>query len=327
MTTSDKIPGLSARPINGPAAALLRKQFGVLSRSQALGLGLTARTLRYRTRRAGPWQAILPGVYLTVTGVPTLDQRDMAAALYGGAFSVLTGQAALRRYEILTGRSRPDFVDVLVPAERHKTGTDYVRIHRTTRLPDRILIEQALRLAYPARAVTDAALQATNLRDMRAIVAAGVQRGRCTPDQLAAELGHSRLASARMMSTVLSEIRAGLLSPAEGDLMDLIRRAGLPEPLWNPRLYLGDLYLGKPDAWWGAVSVAVEVDSREYHFYQEGWEQTLQRHDRMTAAGIRMLHISPRQIRTRPDWVIGLIRQALTTGSPVPGLRCVPAYS
>ena len=45
--------------------------------------------------------------------------------------------------------------------------------------------------------------------------------------------------------------------------MDLIRRAGLPEPLWNPRLYLGGLYLGKPDAWWGAVSVAVEVDSRE----------------------------------------------------------------
>ena len=71
----------------------------------------------------------------------------------------------------------------------------------------------------------------------------------------------------------------------------------------------------------------MEVDSREYHFYQEDWEQTLQRHDRMTAAGIRMLHISPRQIRTRPDWVIGLIRQALTTGSPIPALRSVPAYA
>lgn len=308
-------------------ATILWKQFGVLSRSQAVDLGLTTRTLRYRTRRGGPWQAILPGVYLTVTGVPTLDQRDMAAVLYGGQFSVLTGQAALRRYEILTGRNRPDFVDVLVPADRHKAGADYVRIHRTTRLPSRILAEQALHLAYPARAVTDAALQAMNLREMRAIVAAGIQGGRCTPEQLAAELGHSRLANAGMMLTVLSEIRAGLLSPAEGDLMDLVRLAALPEPLWNPRLYLGDLYLGKPDAWWGNVGLAVEVDSREYHFDQPDWEQTMQRHDRMTAAGIRILHITPRQTRTQPSWVTQLIRQALGTGSPIPGLRAVPAYS
>jgi hypothetical protein len=49
------------------------------------------------------------------------------------------------------------------------------------------------------------------------------------------------------------------------------------------------------------------------------------RHDRLEAVGIRVLHITPRQIRTQPEWVADLIRRALSTGSPVTGLRTVPA--
>jgi hypothetical protein len=306
-------------------ASLLSRQFGVLSRRQAESLGLSTAALRYRSQPGRSWQQILPGVYLTVTGTPTADQLDMAALLYAGNCSVITGLSALRRYDVAMGRSATNTVDVLVPATCSRVSRSYVRLHRTRRLPSRAAADQAIRFAMVARAVTDAALMTSELRDMRAIVAAGIQRGRCTPGEIAVELGESRLANSRMLRSVLAEVTAGIMSPAEGDLMDLIRTFRLPEPLYNPRLYADTEYLGRPDAWWEAVGVAAEVDSREYHFYQEDWERTMSRHDRLEAAGIRVLHITPRQIRARPEWVAGLIRRALSTGSPVPGLRTVPA--
>ena len=39
----------------------------------------------------GRWQRLLPGVYLAVTGTATQDQREMAALLYAGRRSLLTG--------------------------------------------------------------------------------------------------------------------------------------------------------------------------------------------------------------------------------------------
>jgi hypothetical protein len=68
-----------------------------------------------------------------------------------------------------------------------------------------------------------------------------------------------------------------------------------------------------------------EVDSREYHFDAAAWNETMRRHDRMTAAGLRVLHFSPARIRSEPDWVIETIRKTLASGLPIPGLRTVPA--
>ncbi len=51
----------------------------------------------------------------------------------------------------------------------------------------------------------------------------------------------------------------------------------------------------------------------------------MSRHDRMVAAGIRVLHFTPRKIRVEPGEVLSLIRSALRTGTPVLGIRTVPA--
>jgi very-short-patch-repair endonuclease len=93
--------------------------------------------------------------------------------------------------------------------------------------------------------------------------------------------------------------------------------------VYNPRLYVGDVFLASPDAWWEAFGVAVEFDSREYHFDEADWEHTMQRHARMTAAGISVLHFTPRRVRFEPQLVISTIRQTLQTGGPVAGLRTI----
>jgi hypothetical protein len=301
---------------------LLNQQFGVLTREQANALGIGMGAIKYRIQPGGPWQRLFPGVYLTERSTPTADQLDMSALLYAGSASMLTGRAALRRYGVLP--SVTGIVDVLVPTASRPADRRYVRIHRTRRMPGTFYRQGAIRFAPIPRAVTDAALDTSSVRDMRAIVCIGVDRGRCTLDDLAAELGRSRLRNGAMLRTVIADVARGIMSGPEGDLMDLIDRSDLPTPLYNPSLYLGGVFLAKPDAWWQEAAVAAEVDSREYHFDEADWEQTMQRHDRMTAAGIRVVHFTPWRIRAEPAKIVAIIRDTLRQGAPIAGVRTVP---
>ena len=304
---------------------LLDKQLSVVSRGQLLTLGMTDNAMQYRVRAGGPWQALLPGVYLGVSGAPNLPQKEMAALLYAGPDSLITGPAALLHYGI-RGGPYPDLVDVLVTAQRQRANAAFVRLHRTARLPDQVTSSGPLRFAPVTRAVADAAWGLASLRDVRAVIADAVQLGRCTVSQLATELRSGPVRGSAMFRSVLSEVAEGIRSAAEGDLRDLIIAARLPMPLFNPSLYDGDTFLAKPDAWWPDAGVAAEADSREWHLSPADWDRTRRRHDLMGAAGIIPLHFSPRQIRREPAEVARLIRDALDRGLQRPPLpiRTIP---
>src|ERR1700684_394303 len=77
---------------------VLGEQFGVVSRAQALECGVSRGRLDHLVRPGGRWQRILPGVYVVNTGAVSADQRAMAALLYAGPKSLLTGAAAARRH-------------------------------------------------------------------------------------------------------------------------------------------------------------------------------------------------------------------------------------
>ena len=175
-----------------------------------------------------------------------------------------------------------------------------------------------MRLVLPARAVADTAWLLSDVRDVRAVVADAVQRGRCTVPELAGELRDGPVRDSARFRSVLAEVAEGIRSTAEGDLRDLIRTARLPTPLFNASLYIGDTFIVRPDAWWPDAAVAVEVDSKEFHLLPEDWEQTMRRHRRMTAAGLSVLHLSPRQLRAEPRQVLSDIAAALLTGHPAP---------
>jgi hypothetical protein len=298
---------------------LLGQQFSVASRGQLLVLGMKDSTMQWRARAGGPWQAVLPGVYLGLTGTPNLPQKEMAALLYAGPGSLITGPVALMHYG-LRSPAMLETVDVLVPPERQRRNIAFVRLHRTARLPERIVSTGPLRYAPVSRAVADTAWLITELRDVRAVVADAVQRGRCTVPELAAELGEGPIRGSAMFRSVLAEVAEGIRSTAEGDLRDLIRAARLPTPLFNPSLYVGDAFIARPDAWWPEAGVSAEADSREWHLSPEDWDRTRARHDRMCAAGIIPLHFSPRQIRREPAEVAQLIKDALHKGLQRPPL-------
>jgi hypothetical protein len=190
--------------------------------------------------------------------------------------------------------------------------------------PPRAVVDAAQRIVREQRQLALGSGSAQLIADVRAVVAAAIQQRACPLAMLATEVDGLPLLDTALVRRVLAEVSEGIRSAPEGDLMDLVKVAGLPVPMFNPRLYLGDEFLAQPDAWWREAGVAGEVDSREWHLQPADCEHTMSRHDRMTAAGIRVLHFSPNQLRSRPHEVIELIRSAISAGSPVPAIREVP---
>ena len=304
-------------------SALLRKQHGVVSREQALSCGIGRPTLDYRSRSGGPWQLLLPGVYLSHTGTATGDQREMGALLYAGPRSILTGAAALRRFDLpaLPG----EYVDVLVPVDTQRRDTGFARLHRTRRLPEFFAVAGEIRYVLPPRAVADTARGSADVTDVRAVVAAAVQRRRCPIERLAEELEAGPRRRSAGLRRALAEVADGVRSIAEGQLRDLIKRAGLPLPMFNARLFVGREFLASPDCWWPDAGVAAEVDSREWHLSPRDWEQTLARHSRMGTHGVVVLPFTPGQVRAKNGEVAATIRDALGAGRPLPGIRALAA--
>src|SRR3984957_12049534 len=131
---------------------MLGEQFGVVSRAQALECGVSRGRLDHLVRPGGRWQRILPGVYVVNTGAVSVDQRAMAALLYAGPKSLLTGAAAVRRHRLQCAGLNQ--IDVLVPEGLRGLRGGYVRVLRTGRMPEKCCRTQRIRFVLLARAVS-----------------------------------------------------------------------------------------------------------------------------------------------------------------------------
>jgi hypothetical protein len=305
-------------------AETLRKQRGIIARWQASALGLTEKAIRYRTRPDGPWTTVLPGIYSVGQRVLTGPQRAVAAYLYPGKAIAVTGASAVAWHGV-PGKCS-ELVDVLVPQACQRGDAGFVRLHRTTVMPGAFCQDGVVSYVPADRAIVDAARQLGDLAEVRALVAAGVQRGTVLVWQLARELDAGPVPGSARLRLALAEVADGVRSAAEADLRSIIVRARLPVPLYNPRLYLGTEFLAMPDAWWPDHGVAAEVDSKQWHLSPQDWAHTMARHDRMTAAGILVLHFPPSQLK-QEDWKVARqLKATLAAASgPLPQIVTVPA--
>lgn len=311
---------------------LIADQFCMISWGQAIDCGLSRDRIKYLIRDGGPWQRVLPGVYATTTGALTPNQRAMAALLHAGPGSVITGREAVERHNLRCAGLNE--IDVLVPAKVRVVSKDFARIVRTERMPDpgELFSTGRIRFVGVSRAVADAARGMPELSDVRALICEAVQRGRCDPESLAAELKYGPSAGSAKLRQALAEVGAGVRSSPEADLKDIIDKSDLDEPMYNPELYSWDgTFIGIPDAWWERAGVAAEVDSLQYHMKADDYENTVQRHNRMQREDVNLLHFLPRTLRRERKTVLSDLRGAIAKGEtrkplpivaiPAPGLQ------
>jgi hypothetical protein len=252
----------------------------------------------------------------------------MAALLYAGPVSMITGPAAVRRHHLRS--PGPDAVDVLIPSDCRRQSVAFVRVHRTRRIPKRMFVTGRIRFVAAPRAVADAARFLTRFDDVRAVVCEAVQRRAYTVAELAGELDEGPMAGSALLREALAEVGDGVRSVAEADFRDLILRSGLPKPVFNARLFEADgTSIATVDAWWQEAGVAAEIDSRAYHLGADDQDRTTERHDKLIAHGIFPLHFAPKRIRTDAPGIIRDIRQAIEQGLQRPPLaiKGLPAES
>jgi hypothetical protein len=299
----------------------LAAQHQVISRSQAFACGISRSTLGVWCRPDGKWQKLLPGVYLTVTGKPTSEQRLVAARLYAGRRSAVTGPAAVRLHRLRS--PGPDVIDVLIPWSVKRQSVGFVRVHRTRRMP-RVFRTGAIIFAEPTRAVADAARLFTSLDDVRSLVAEAVQKQACSIAEIGLELKHGGSHDSARLRAALAEVGAGVRSVAEARFRQRVLKSDLPTPTFNAFLRAADgTDIGEVDAWWAEAGVSAEIDSQEYHFYRDGWLRTDAKRSRLLKHGVFPHNIAPSRVERDWESVYDELRSSIEKGRQRPRLKIV----
>ncbi|MEW1635769.1 hypothetical protein AB0469_17025 [Streptomyces sp. NPDC093801] len=302
---------------------LARRQLNLATRHQlTTTAGVPRTTLTSRTRPGGPWQRLLPRVYLLQTGPPDHRQRALAAVLYAaeptadplaGDTAALTGGAALALLGIRDAPPAP--ADVLIRGPRRLTALAQVRPVTTSRWPGTLTVS-GVPSARPVRAAADFAARCPSPDRVRSVLAQVVQSGWCHPHDLHAELRSARLLSRPAIRAAAGELLAGVRSIAEARARDVLTGTDLPTPLWNARLYTPDgTFLASPDAYWPDEGVALEIDSAEYHYTRDAWHATLRRL-RLESHGVLVVSATPSIIRDTPQEVLKALHTLLTLTTP-----------
>lgn len=291
-------------------AELAERQHQIVTRTQLLAAGFDDMHL-YRQTRRGLWQRVLPATYALVTGTLTEEQRRISAALYAGPDAQLTGLAALIWYGF---RHSPRSTDVhlILPHRARRRSAGHAVIARALELDPKARRTALYPVCSPARAVVDAARDLRHLRPVRATVAEAVQRGYTDLASLDEEIQRARRSRTALIRKAFAEITDGARSAPETELRECLTGSRLlPEILWNPRLSAPDgARLPTPDGYLADGAVALEVDSREYHFSPDDWARTLDRHNELSRQGILILHFTPAQIRREPGRVRRMVEDA-----------------
>jgi hypothetical protein len=264
------------KPLTPRTPDHLRTGHTVLTARQLREHGVTPGTIAERCRPGGPWQQLLPQVYLLHAGPPNSAERLEAALLYagrdagahgplgGGREAMVTGLAALALHRFSSVPPLPGLprIDVLVPRQRRLRDAGDVAIRRTNALP-RPQEVAGLPCAPVPRALADAIAELDDIDTVRRLLTEAVRGGHCDAGAVLEELGQARLLGRPYVAAAVDALLAEGRTVAEDRLYAMVRCHALPDPVWNVDLRLpGGPPLGGVDAYWPEHAVAVEIDAR-----------------------------------------------------------------
>jgi hypothetical protein len=252
---------------------LARRQYGVVSRPQALRAGLSTDMIKFRVR-SGRWQPIHQGVYATFTGPPGRAAQLWAAVLASGPGAALSYETAADLHGLTEKGSTAGPVHITVPRERRITPVDGVCIHRS----DRAVHTVEAHSNPPRTKVEETVLDLTQAAPSFDDVCGWVTRA------LARDLtNESRLRDAMSMRKKLrwrADLEALVIAAEGGDHSvlefryhrDVERAHRLPEPARQVPFTGPGGRRGRRDRVYQPYGVVVELDGRLAHPAERQWQ-------------------------------------------------------
>ncbi|MET9829111.1 hypothetical protein ABZ078_07330 [Streptomyces sp. NPDC006385] len=335
MNHNAPLPPLSPRPLRHLSEVHRR----VMTAAQLKSHGVPPAETNEQCRPGGPWQQLLPGVFLLHPGPPTSEERLHAVLMYaarertsgvpsqpnageghgpGYAEAVITGLAALtlHGFSATPPLTALDTIDVLVPRMRRLRSTGCARILRTSALPTPEQVT-GLPVAPVPRALADAVAELTDAGAVRRLLTEAVRGGHCEPASVVRELNQAKLLSRPHVVDAVDSLLAEGRAIAEDRLYEMVHVHGLPDPVWNVDLRLpGGPYLGGLDAYWPEQAVAVELDTRApRHGHRQDddalWSEYARKREHLERLGITVVYITPKKLRDAMEQQAAVVRTAL----------------
>jgi hypothetical protein len=277
---------------NPQILVLFQSQYGVASHDQIVAAGVSPRTV-HRARARGVVAPVLGKVYALAGATLSFEGRCMAALLHFGEGAYLSGTTAAA---LLGARSMPRSVVVVTVDETARVGAlpEWVRVHRSSWRVDGDVVTRpdGLRLSSPTRTLFDLASEFTKHRFAR-FAEDLWHLGLATPADASAYLAEVRRSGRGGVKRVekwLESVR-GRRRPSQSglelDVIEAIRRVGLPEPKrqYPLRLLTGEevhIDVAWPDirfglepghSWWHGGDLKQRADqARDRACGEVGWD-------------------------------------------------------
>ncbi len=288
----------------------MRQQYGVVTRSQLLALGMPAGAIRHRLE-SGRLHRLHQGVY--AVGRPEVGRPAQltAAVLACGSGARLSHRSGAELWGI---RGRAEGRIEVTVSDRSRPRRPDVKVHRRAHLkPPRLV--QGIPVGDPVSILVDLATclsdegveDAVNQADRLALVAT---------DRLPAALERevARPGVGRLRRILAAQTFSRAQTALERRFLPIAVAAGLPRPSTQHRLgrYRVDFH-------WPALGLVVETDSLTYHRTAAQQAVDISRDQAHTRAGLRTLRFTHSQVFFRPGYVREVLEDTvrhLDRGSP-----------
>ena len=284
--------------------ALARHQHGVIQRSQALGLGLTARMIDRRVA-SGAWLRLDRGLYALASHPFTwLRQAKAAELTIPGAAVSHRASAVLHEIEGF----KPGHIDLTVPhggGSRSRLAT----VHR--RRDFDVVVRRGIRTTTLPRLVIDLAAVLSD-RELGRLLDDVVVRRRCGLAEIRTEL--DRVAGGHVAGTAslrrLLELRVDGAVPTAGQLEEalesVLRDPRIPPHQSQPGFpWLGAH--GRVDACIPAWRRILEADGRLWHTREADFERDRARDHMAQQHGFEVTRFTYGQLVHDPDYVLRVL--------------------
>jgi hypothetical protein len=298
----------------------MHRQHGVISRRQALDVGLSSRQIE-RLVRSGEWQRVDRGVYRHALVRRSWRADLVAACLISGGLASHRAAAALHGVHGIAQGVR----EIIVPRGWTRE-VPWLTVHESKQFAlaepleiDGIPCTDLGRTVLDLGAVVDErrldqaidALVREKRIDLRTLATVWKVHSRRGRDGC----GKLREALERRMG------EGGIpRSQWSRDAADLLVAHQLPKPAFEyPVLSANGGFLGEVDLAYPEAKLAIELDSIRWHLSRVDFEDDAVRRNRMIVIGWQVLNFTYSEFRDHPTRVVQTVRDALRLRNPRSG--------
>jgi very-short-patch-repair endonuclease len=311
-------------PVSGTSlervAAIADRQRGRVSRGQLLAAGITSSAIG-RMIGQGLLRREHAGVYAVVLTAAAPLARETAALLACGARAMLSHTSAAALWKLIPYADAP--VEVTVACLGTRRTRPGIKLHRSGKLLRHdVQVKDGLPVTSPAWTLLDLAARFDTRALERIVDEALVVLKILRPDQLIDVLQRSNGRPGTPALKGLLERRTSSVvthSQAERRCLELIREAGLPEPLTQVRI--GEFTV---DLLWPEHRVVFEIDGYSFHTSRSAFDRDRAKDAALKAAGYDPNRLSRDQVMFQPYLALAAIATAIARAAErIPSARLI----